>query len=125
MPLPLDNTVTEAERARNIVNELATIGNDAIRLMANSCAMGLAHVWMANDAEPAAVLAAMKTNGVRFFDEHRRAITYLWSDADTRAVFLAACVEHGVVCNVVNGLPEFPCVLETTTHNDGTVTVNG
>lgn len=124
MPLPIDTELSTHEKAKAIVNRLAELGNNAIEMLAESCAVALANVWMPSDVTPPDVIGAMKTAGARFFAEHRRAITYLWSDDDTRAVFIKACERHGVTCEVISGLPEFPCVQETTTHNDGTVTVN-
>jgi hypothetical protein len=124
MPLITTPPVEESEKiAQSIADTLVTRVNRALDEFINTLVWSLKRTWQPEGCTTAQVLAAMDTRGAALFEQSAAAVAYLWADDARRAEFIAACEREGLELNIVEGLPVFPARQDTTSHDDGTVTL--
>ena len=80
--------------------------------------------WLSQDYTPQEAFTVTNGYACNMLDKHASIVGLFWADAEWQAEFLSMCADHGVTCNVVDGLPVFPFRLPYTRHNDGTITIN-
>jgi hypothetical protein len=124
MPLITTPSIEASEAiAESIVNALVTRVNGALEEFITALVWSLKRTWEPEGCTTAQVLAAMDTRGAALFEQSAAAVAYLWADDARRAEFIAACEREGLELNIVEGLPVFPARQDTTSHDDGTVTL--
>lgn len=125
MPLITTPPVEESEKiAQSIADTLVTRVNRALDEFINTLVWSLKRTWQPEGCTTAQVLSAMDTRGAVLFEQSADAVAYLWADDARRAEFIAACEREGLELTIVEGLPVFPARQATTSHADGTVTLN-
>jgi hypothetical protein len=125
MPLITTPPIEASEEiAQRIGNTLVARVNGALEEFIAALVWSLKRTWQPEGCTAAQVLSAMDTRGGALFEQSAAAVAYLWADNARRAEFIAACEREGLELNVVDGLPVFPARQDTTSHDDGTVTLN-
>ena len=124
MPLITTPPIEASEQiAQNITSTLITRVNGALEEFIAALVWSLKRTWQPEGCTTAQVLAAMETRGAALFEQSAAAVSYLWADDARRAEFIQACEREGLELNIVEGLPVFPARQDTTSHDDGTVTL--
>lgn len=125
MPLISTPVTDNSEKvAQEIVETMIKRVNNALDEFIAALVWSLDRTWQPDGCTPAQVLAAMDARGAALFAQSAAAVPYLWADEARRAEFVAACEAQGLELQIVNGLPVFPARQATTSHSDGTVTIN-
>lgn len=114
----------ETRLAQEFADSLFSGSNSMITSHVERFVSFLKGTWMPEGTTTAKILEAMGSRAAQAFELSSITVTYYWSNASLRSVFIAVCERLGFPVAIdANGEPIFSAIQLVDIHQDGTVTL--